>query len=428
MSQETDLYGDYGDDNGEQPNRASVPSLPQTRKRRRDKEGSCDDAHPRNDDGPGNKNTTGSAEFVVDLELAYEVETVSPHKKRRGVMKSKASGKNDATGQCLLRKGVDTTEKDVGSEAADHRESHEGIAAATAASHPINSDSEQTSRNDGSANKHSKKLSTSKQRRISAWDGRFSELADYHKLNGHCNVPQTYIENPKLGKWVSKQRTEYKLYLEGKTSPMTPSRILELESLGFEWDSFGAAWEDRLSELADYRKIYGHCNVPRKYSENTQLANWVKKQRCQYRLHLEAKPSFMTNFRIQALESLGFEWDRLIAVWKARLIELADYRKTHGNCNVPYSYSENPKLATWAATQKNHYRLHEEGKPSPMTLPRFQALESMGFQRKPSISHRKEIPKTPSLVDDVRRVHKKPANLRQETAPFNEIMRATGYF
>jgi hypothetical protein len=31
----------------------------------------------------------------------------------------------------------------------------------------------------------------------------------------------------------------------------------------------------RLSELADYRKIHGHCNVPAKYSENTKLGNWV---------------------------------------------------------------------------------------------------------------------------------------------------------
>jgi hypothetical protein len=41
----------------------------------------------------------------------------------------------------------------------DHRESHGGIAAA--ASHPMNSDSEQTSRDDGSANKYSQKQSNS---------------------------------------------------------------------------------------------------------------------------------------------------------------------------------------------------------------------------------------------------------------------------
>jgi hypothetical protein len=34
--------------------------------------------------------------------------------------------------------------------------------------------------------------------------------------------------------------------------------------------------EDRLSELADYRKINGHCNVP-KTTAKTLLANWVSK-------------------------------------------------------------------------------------------------------------------------------------------------------
>jgi hypothetical protein len=508
MSQEIDLCRDSYDDNGEQPYSTSVPSLPPSRKRRRDKEASCDDAHPRNNEGPGNKNATGSAEFVVDLELAYEVEAVSPHKKRRGVMKSKPSGKNDAAGQCLqILKGVDATEKDVGS-VADHRESQEGIALAAAASHPMNSDSEQTSRKDGSANKHSKELSTSKppsnaswqQRRVSAWDGRLSELADYRKLHGHCNAPQNDSENPKLGKWVSKQRTEYKLHLEGKRSSITPSRIKELESLSFEWDSYGAAWEDRLSELVDYRKIHGHCNVPENYSENTTLANWVKKQRCQYRLHLEGMTSNMTTYRIQELESLGFECDSRSATWEERLSELADYCRIYGHCNVPSSHSENTKLGHWVRTQRkqyklhlkgksshmttfriqalgsfgfeweichtawedrlkeladyckihghcnvpqrcsqnvklgkwvggqrNQYRLHLEGRRSSMTLPRVEALEGLGFEWNPSLSRRKEIPKKPSLADDARRVHKKPANSRQETAPFNEIMRATGY-
>jgi hypothetical protein len=89
---------------------------------------------------------------------------------------------------------------------------------------------------------------------------------------------------------------------------MTLSRIQALESLGFEWewDSHGAAWEDRLSELASYRKTHGHCNLPQKYSENPKLARWVATQRLNYRLHLEGKT--MAVSRIEELESLDFEW------------------------------------------------------------------------------------------------------------------------
>jgi hypothetical protein len=73
-------------------------------------------------------------------------------------------------------------------------------------------------------------------------------------------------------------------------------------------DIYGAAWKDRLSELADYRKINGHCNVPYKYSESIKLAHWVSKQRQLYKLYREEKKSSMTLYRIHELESLCFEW------------------------------------------------------------------------------------------------------------------------
>jgi hypothetical protein len=61
------------------------------------------------------------------------------------------------------------------------------------------------------------------------------------------------------------------LHEAGEASPMPNFRIQELKILGFEWNCKGAASEDRFSELADYRKIHGHCNVPQNYSEITKL-------------------------------------------------------------------------------------------------------------------------------------------------------------
>jgi predicted chitinase len=213
---------------------------------------------------------------------------------------------------------------------------------------------------------------------VTPWEDRLRELADYRKIHGHCNVPQNYA---KLGTWVDKQRQQYRLQLEGKTSPTTLSRIQELESLGFEWDCSGATWEDRLRELADYRKIHGHCNVPQNYSENTKLGYWVTRQRTQYKMRAEGKTSSMTLSRNQELESLGFEWvvqrKVCVTVWEKRLSELADYRKIHGHCNVPQNYA---KLSTWVHKQRQQYRLQLEGKTSPMTLSRIQELESLGFE------------------------------------------------
>jgi hypothetical protein len=258
-----------------------------------------------------------------------------------------------------------------------------------------------------------------------------SELADYRKIHGHCNVPYNYSENTQLANWAKEQRTQHRFYQEGKISAMTTSRIKELESLGFEWGIQGAAWEDRLSELVDYRKLHGHCNVPQNYNENSKLAQWVKTQRKEYMLNLKGKISQMSLPRTQALESLGFEWGIQDAAWEDRLSELADYRKIHGHCNVPQSYNENSKLAQWVKTQRKRYRLHREGKGSPMPVFRIQELESLGFEWKPSISRGQGTPKKASLDDDAR--HIAPTNSRQgassqlETAPSNESLRTTGY-
>jgi hypothetical protein len=180
---------------------------------------------------------------------------------------------------------------------------------------------------------------------------------------------------------------------------MTPFRVQELESLGFEWRLSGAVWEDRLIELAAYHDIHGHCNVPKGIGENSTLGNWVAKQRRNYRLHGERSLA-MTHSRIQELESLGFEWESPGGVpWEDRFIELAHYRKIHGHCNVLKRNDENSKLGKWVGTQRtNYWSLQVKGKRSPMTTFRIQELERLGFEWRPSVGRKKEAPKKSSLM------------------------------
>jgi acetyltransferase-like isoleucine patch superfamily enzyme len=142
MSKVVDLCQESND--GEWPNTASCPSLQFLGKRPRGREELSYNAYPRNENGPGNKTTIGLASFVFDLEVADEV-VVSQYRKRRGAIIGKPSGKNAAVGKCVqILKGVNATEKDVDAQVVDHRASHEGVTLA-AASHPMNSDSEQAS-------------------------------------------------------------------------------------------------------------------------------------------------------------------------------------------------------------------------------------------------------------------------------------------
>jgi hypothetical protein len=261
VSQEINLRRD-SDDNGEwaYPNTAPIPSLPLSRKRPLESEEVSNDSCPRNESSPENKTVTGSTDFAIGLELADEVKAVSPHnRKRRGVVKVERSEKNDAAGECALGDWV-TRQR------LQYRKHLEHLEGKTSRMTTFRIQALESLDFDWG---------------LTAREDYFSELADYQKIHGHCNVPKSYSENTKLTDWVAAQRETYRLHLEGKTSPMTPFFIQELECLGFEWDS----WEDRFSELADFREIHGHCSVLKSNSDNSMLNNWAETQRKQYRKH-----------------------------------------------------------------------------------------------------------------------------------------------
>jgi hypothetical protein len=142
------------------------------------------------------------------------------------------------------------------------------------------------------------------------WHDRFQDLLLFQKKYGHCDVPYTWKENQPLAQWVKRQRYQYRLKQMGTHSTMTDKRFDALRNLMFCWDYHGALWEKRLDELCEYKKAYGHCNVPGNYSGNRQLAIWVKRQRRQFKLiRMGDKTSNMTVARMAKMELLGFMWD-----------------------------------------------------------------------------------------------------------------------
>jgi hypothetical protein len=120
--------------------------------------------------------------------------------------------------------------------------------------------------------------------------------------------------------------------------------------------------------------------VPNHFEENPTLAQWVKRQRYQYKQKLEGKRSTMSDERIQALEDVGFVWDSHSAAWDERLDELIRYKGMTGHCNVPSRYAENRQLAIWVKRQRRQYKFYMEGQASSMTSERIVALDALGFQ------------------------------------------------
>jgi hypothetical protein len=139
-------------------------------------------------------------------------------------------------------------------------------------------------------------------------------------------------------------------------------------------------WTEKFEELIEFRNQYGHCLVPNAFPDNAALAQWVKRQRYQYKLKKEAKRSTMSDERIGALEEIGFVWDSHSAVWEERLNELKLYKTMKGDCNVPSRFGQNRQLAVWVKRQRRQYKFVCEGKASSMTQERISKLMAVGFE------------------------------------------------
>jgi hypothetical protein len=146
------------------------------------------------------------------------------------------------------------------------------------------------------------------------WSTMFQALLEFKEQNGHCSVPRTSKKYPLLGRWVKRQRYQYKLMCDGnRKSTMTQERAQALADVGFVWDSYSSAWAQRYEDLKKFVQKYGHANVPSPFPENPQLSNWCKFQRREYKNLVENKgksvPSQTHMDRILAMEELGFQWE-----------------------------------------------------------------------------------------------------------------------
>ena len=61
------------------------------------------------------------------------------------------------------------------------------------------------------------------------WGERYNELLEFHRKNGHCDVPQLYGGVTGLGKWVNRQR---QTYANGK---LISDKVQLLDDINFIW-------------------------------------------------------------------------------------------------------------------------------------------------------------------------------------------------
>lgn len=196
---------------------------------------------------------------------------------------------------------------------------------------------------------------------------RLEELQAFKKREGHIQVP---VGGP-LERWIRRMRAlKRQEKLEHHIS-------LELEKLGVVWepttakqDQTDTTFQSRLDELKALVAMDGRVRKTNQYDSG--MRTWLcYQQRC----FREGK---LSKEKIQALRDVGVSLKMTQRVsWDTRLMELIEFKRSHGHCNVPATWRHNKELGSWVGTQRKYKRggkLSEE---------RVTALTSIGFEWEP---------------------------------------------
>jgi hypothetical protein len=146
------------------------------------------------------------------------------------------------------------------------------------------------------------------------WMQRYSELVKYHEHHGNSLVPINYPANQRLAKWVSDQRTQKKLKVNGLLSSLSEERLALLRKVDFEWNALEAKWLIRYEALVEHMRVNGRGSYPTRKS-NPPLRDWVDHQQRHYRKLLRGDPAPLTDQRKAMLDEIGFPWQSEARSW-----------------------------------------------------------------------------------------------------------------
>jgi hypothetical protein len=145
---------------------------------------------------------------------------------------------------------------------------------------------------------------------------------------------------------------------------MTAARAARLDALGFGWETRAARPPSTLAQRA----------VGAGGGEGGGLEREAEPRATAGRQVINAAPPPEGGGRARA----AGEGDD--AGWAAQLAKLAAYKATHGDCNVPRGWAEDPKLAKWVKTQRSLKKKLDRGEPcGGVTAARAARLEALGF-------------------------------------------------
>jgi hypothetical protein len=190
------------------------------------------------------------------------------------------------------------------------------------------------------------------------WDEMYGKLKQYHFEHGNCLVKSSF--DNELASFVLKNRKAL------KNGELSEERKKLLKEIDFELDGLMAKWELRYAQLLEYKEKYGDCNVSQGYKENSKLATWVTLQIKKF------NKKILGEYHLRKLTEAGFDFECKLLSKRidTYLYQLSQYKKQHGNINIPATWNET--IYGWLSKERRKYK---DGKSAPAIS---SALEQLG--------------------------------------------------
>ncbi len=196
---------------------------------------------------------------------------------------------------------------------------------------------------------------------IVQWHCFYDELVLFQDIHGHCNVLPDNKKNQELVKWMLIQkRAKHQLPKEFRD---------KLKAIDFDFSiDYIYYWYEQFEVLERFFAKYGHAHVPATDPQYASLHEWLIAQ--------VRNKNALSEYQTAKLDSLGVHWefkDVRDWRWHEMYIQLKDFYRERGHCNVPQKWKVNKQLSNWVSVQR---RRVAEGN---MKRNRKDKLDAMGF-------------------------------------------------
>lgn len=174
----------------------------------------------------------------------------------------------------------------------------------------------------------------------------FSEAQKYFEQHGDLNVTSTYKTESgfALGAWLSNLST--------RRETLFPDKVARLDAIGMVWDKNADKWYANYARAKEYYTANGDLHVPYGYvtEEGFNLFAWLASQR--------RKRDKLTQEQVELLNAIGYSWqNKYDAAWSKYYEKLREYRREHGNVDVPVAYRmDGYNLGKWLSHQRTDQR------------------------------------------------------------------------